>query len=224
MQKLYTSLILLFLLTSCSQNPNPAVNYLIEVKGTSNLDGVVTGATLEYSGRDFFGSSCSLEMKKVQDSTNSYRWRAQTDYILHGTDLPQVELYLYTYSPSTNRYNLYTENTNATQEDLEYQFIGIRTADVNEFDPNKLEEYESTGLLRFFLKVEFKEPTDLSIIKKYVDTINLVNLNPELFSENQETLDQVNRLIFKALHGDHYDAGGCLNYSPLSMIQEESNL
>ena len=222
MSKLYFSFILLYLLASCSQNPNPAISYLIETEGTSNLDGVVTGATLEYSGRDFFGSSCSLEMKKVQDSTNSYRWRAQTDYILHGTDLPQVELYLYTYSPSTNIYNLFTESTDTIQEDLEYQFIGVRTSDVNEFNPNKLDEYESTGLLRFYLKVEFKEAKNFNIIKKYVDTINLVNQSPELFSESQETLDQVNRLVFKALHGDHYDAGGCLDYAPLTMTEEES--
>ncbi len=191
------TLIVFIILTgffSCSQNPDPAVSYLID-SGNQGQRGDNDGQSdfsLYYKGNDFFGASCDLSFTPIEKG--QLQWKAELNYLLHGSELPSTTI-------------IFNENKNS--------FIGILLTNNQQGQVESLDDYINSGELRFYIEIQLKTEFQLSEFTRVLDLI------AEGENSLDETLlDQIDRIVFRAKHIGHYDAGGCLNYSFNGVLKE----
>lgn len=179
---------------SCSQNPDPAVSYLID-QGSSYQEGdnspiedELNSYSLSYKGGDFFGADCSFDLTAY--SSGEEKWRVELGYILHGNGLPALDV---TYHAEKNA------------------LVGVLLTNGEYGEAELVDDYVSAGELQFYLEIQPKSDFDYA---SYTRALDLTFENTDDFSLYKEDLNKIKRLVFKALHVGHYDAGGCFNYSP----------
>jgi hypothetical protein len=196
------ALLLTLNLSACAQEPSAVVSAAQIAGGPSGLEAVdtITKNSVSYTGSDFFGSSCGLDLSLIEED-GSHHFLVKVNYAVHGLALPDTEASLYRFDIASNSYSdSVTGNGTVT--------LGAALLNNDaEADMNSLSSYEAQGLLEYSVRVE----TGASSAMDFEESLEEVVNDPTKLSLFAAELDVVKRIVVKIGHAGHYDASGCID-------------
>lgn len=196
------TLFLVLSLSACAQEPSSVVSPDQIAGGSSALEqetDIISKNAINYSGTDFFGSSCGLDLSIIEENGN-HLFLVKVNYLLHGTVLPVTESSMFRFDLAANSYN---------DPDTEAGLLTLGAALLNngtEADMNLLSTYESQGLLEYSVRVE----TNATSAIDFEEALEEVVVDPAALNLYKMELDLIERIVFKIAHAGHYDASGCI--------------
>ncbi len=216
--------LLIFTLISCADSPDSSVapNPDNNQQAITPEAETVIAMAVKYEGKDNDAKTCNFYVALVEEEhedgdnhdhrEEGHHLLMKVDYSIHGHSPSAGEGKFLKYNESTNVY--YDEDSNEPSTIPVLLSLSLKESSEEELNPNSLRQYEEEGLLKQYLRIEFKDSTDPH---NFIENLEAVVEDEAELTNKLDVLDSVSFLNMKVVHHDHYDGATCKNYKPVGV-------